>query len=92
MMDRKVISHYGDSLPVVYGLVMGIETFWIVFGPISCSVELIICQLINSLTDTFDHWIEILKLKSDMKQDNSSSNRHENGCDDVEINVLSCEM
>ena len=92
MMDRKVISHYGDSLPVVYGLVMGIETFWIVFGPISCSVELIICQLINSLTDTFDHWIEISKLKCDTKQANGISNRQEKGCEDVEINVLSCEM
>ena len=37
-------------------------------------------------------FIEILKLKSDTKQDDSSSNRYENGCHDVEINVLSCEM
>ena len=92
MMDRKIISNYGDSLPVVYGFVMGIETFWIVFGPISCAVELIICQLINGLTDIFDDWIEILKLKSDTNQAYSISNRQENGCEDVEINVLSCEM
>ena len=71
---------------------MGIETFWIVFGPISCSVELVICQLINSLTDTFDDWIEILKSKYDTKQANGIPNRHEKGCEDVEINVLSCKM
>ena len=92
MMNTKFASYLGDSFSLVYPVLMVFETFILVFGPISCAVELLICQLINSLSDAFDDWIELLRFHSDTNQADSNPNDKGNSSEAVAINVLSSEM
>ena len=91
-MNPKFSSYLGDSFSLVYPVLMVFETFILVFGPISCAVELIICQLINSVSDAFDDWIELLRFNSDTHQADGTPNDKGNSSEAVAINVLSSEM
>ena len=91
-MNTKFTSYLGNSFSLVYPVMMVFETFILVFGPISCAVELIICQLINSLSGAFDDWIELLRFHSDTHQADCTPNDKVNSSEAVAINVLSSEM
>ena len=43
------------------------------FGPISCAAEIVVCQLINSLTDLFEDWKDILKYSFQKLQINNET-------------------
>ena len=88
----EVFSNYGENFPVVYAVLMGTETFFFAFGPISCAVELIICQLINSLGDVIDDWIVLLKHNSDINQANNTTDIQKQGCQASTIDIDSSEM
>ena len=92
MMNTKFASYLGDIFSLVYPVLMVLETFILVFGPISCAVELIICQLINSVSDAFDDWIELLRFNSDTHQADDTPNDKINSSKAVALNVLSSEM
>ena len=90
-MHREAISNYGSKFAGGYAAFMGIETFFFAFGPLSCAVELIICQLINSLSDVFDVWTKLLKQNSDLKTACNTPNTQKNDCHASAIDVELCE-
>ena len=89
-MSQEVITNYGNNFAGVYALLMGIETFFFAFGPISCAVELIICQLINSLSDVFDDWMKLLKHNSDVETTYNTPNAQKTDCHASAIDVDMC--
>ena len=58
--DEKFL-HYGDSLRIVYPILVVMLTSLCLFGPMTCSAELVVGQIINSITDLFSQWNSILK-------------------------------
>lgn len=82
-MNQHFLSVYIDSLPVVYGILLAIRTFFIIFGPINWAVEHTICQLINSLCDAFDSWIELLRSNSDAARIDDIPNSQKNDCEET---------
>ena len=90
-MNTKLTVNLGNSFTMVYPVLTAFLTFYLVFGPISCSVELIICQLINSLEGTFEEWIELLRFNSDTDQADSIPNNQDTSFKRVAIDALSSE-
>ena len=58
---ENVFYLYGHGIQVIYPCVYIICLFYGLLSPISCAAELVICQLINGLTDLFEEWIDLLK-------------------------------
>ena len=56
-----VFVRYGIYFPLVFPIIYTIETYYRLFGPMTCSAELVCDQIINSITDLFDDWIGALK-------------------------------
>ena len=76
----KLFFPYGSSIQVIYPLVYTINIFFALFGPISCAAELVVCQIINSLTDLFGDWMEVLKCNSGIQQLNNDGIAQEENC------------
>ena len=77
----KLFYTYGYSIQVIYPLVFTINVFCGLFSPISCAAELVVCQIINSLTDLFGDWMEILTRNSGIHQMNNCDIIEEQKCD-----------
>ena len=56
-----VFVRYGIYFPLVFPIIYTIETYYRLFGPMTCSAELVCDQIINSITDLFDDWIGALR-------------------------------
>ena len=59
-----VLALYGIFFPLIFPFIYTVETYFRLFGPMACSVELLCGQIIDSLTDLFDDWIDTLKCES----------------------------
>ena len=56
-----IFYRFGFNFQLVLPPIIAIQLFFVLFGPISCAVELLICQMINSLSDLFKDWKTILQ-------------------------------
>ena len=90
-MNTKLTVNLGNSFTMVYPVLTVFQTIYLVFGPLSCAVELIICQLINSLEGTFEEWIKLLRFNSDTDQADSIPNNQDTSFKRVAIDALSSE-
>ena len=77
----KLFYTYGYSIQVIYPIIYTINVLCGLFGPISCAAELVVCQIINSLTDLFGDWMEILKCNSGVQQMNNDDIIDEQNCE-----------
>ena len=59
----NIVYHYGSNYELFYPLLAAINSGFLFFGPMSCAAELLICQMINSLSDLFKDWTKILQNK-----------------------------
>lgn len=46
---------------IILSFIFAFQSLFLLYGPISCASELVICQYINSLTDLFKTWRQILE-------------------------------
>ena len=46
---------------IILSFIFAFQSLFLLYGPISCASELVICQYINSLTDLFETWKQILE-------------------------------
>ena len=60
-----VFVRYGIYFPLIFPIIYTIETYYRLFGPMTCSAELVCDQIINSITDLFDDWIDALRNRDD---------------------------
>ena len=58
-----LVYQYGSNYQLFIPPMFAITKFFIWYGPISCAVELLICQVINSLSDLFNDWKTMLQGK-----------------------------
>ena len=61
LTEDNIHCHYGSISPILLPFMQAFQIFFICFGPMSCSVELVICQLINSLSGLFKDWTDTLQ-------------------------------
>ena len=60
-----VFMRYGIYFPLIFPVIYAIETYYRLYGPITCSAELFCDQIINSITDLFDDWIKAFTSRND---------------------------
>lgn len=72
-VDEKTFLSYGISVQVIWPMLVTIQYVCTLFGPISCAAEIVVCQLIYSLTDLFDDWKDILRCGSQKLQINNET-------------------
>ena len=46
---------------IILSFIFAFQSVFLLYGPISCASELVICQYINSLTDLFESWKQNLE-------------------------------
>ena len=49
------------TFTIILSFIFAFQSLFLLYGPISCASELVICQYINSLTDLFETWKQILE-------------------------------
>ena len=64
-----VFVRYGIHFPLIFPIVYTIETYFKLFGPMTCSAELFCGQMIDSITDLFEDWIVALKTSHEEPKD-----------------------
>ena len=78
---------YGSNVQLVYPYMRTIQVFFSLFGPMSCAVELIICQMVNTVSDLFKDWETLLRDKPRRQSIHHPSPQHINitkSSDDLE--------
>ena len=68
-----VFVRYGIHFPIIFPIVYTIETYFKLFGPMTCSAELFCGQIIDSITDLFEDWIVALKTSHEEPKDKDSN-------------------
>ena len=58
---RNLLQTQSDVMIPVIAILFGIQFLFLLYGPISCASELVICQYINSLTEVFETWKQIIE-------------------------------
>ena len=79
--QHDMFYRYGWSMRSIYPVLYGIEIFLYCFGPISSAVELILCQIINSLSDLYDDWTFILRYYNELGSKTSNGDNDDLECD-----------
>ena len=69
----SIFNKYGYQYQVLLPPMNIIQNIFMLYGPISCAAELIICQIINSMSGLFKDWTIILQDKSGLHPKHPSS-------------------
>ena len=54
-------AKYGNDITIIYPIILTIQTAFIFFGPMACSAELVVGAIVESVTDVFCQWEDILE-------------------------------
>ena len=57
-------AKYGNDIKLIYPIILTIQTTFIFFGPMACTAELVAGQIVESVTDLFCRWENILECGS----------------------------
>ena len=57
-------AKYGNDIKLIYPIILTIQTTFIFFGPMACTAELVAGQIIETVTDLFCQWEDILECGS----------------------------
>ena len=92
--DDETFYRYGYSIKVIYPVLYAIQMIFCCFGPISSAVELILYQMINSLSDLFEYWTVILRHDKELGPQINNGDNDDKYCHTKkpEINVQHGEM
>ena len=63
LTEDNILKQYGSNYLPLYFLMVTIQVLSTLFGPMSCAVEVLICQMINTLSDLFEDWNTLLQGK-----------------------------
>ena len=61
---KKLLQTQSSVIIIVLSCLFAVQSLFLLYGPISMSAELVICQYINSLTDLFETWKQIIESDS----------------------------
>jgi hypothetical protein len=69
----NIVTNKTNNGPIIYKTLVGFEPFsmmvyffqifFTLFGPMSCTVELLICEVIGGLSEMFEDWQRVLRCK-----------------------------
>ena len=71
--NLETVQRYGAGLQIIYPILFFIEHLFLFFGPLACSAELIIGQIVDSIADLYGKWDESLKYSSKVTLNNDNN-------------------
>ena len=87
---KKLLQTQSSIIIIVLSCLFAVQSLFLLYGPISMSAELVICQYINSLTDLFETWKQIIESDSTLPtiHTNNIEMIHENKSEKYECRNL----
>ena len=78
--EQPSFADYKYTIQIVYPIIIIIEMLLIGFGPMACSAEIVIGQIVDSITDLYCQWELAFECSGTKDTKNSSDCEEENDC------------
>ena len=57
---HSIYKKYRFNYEIILPLLIVLQSLFVIYGPIPCTVELLICEMIDGVSDIFKDWTELL--------------------------------
>lgn len=71
-------AKYGNDIKISYPIILTFQNTFILFGPMACTAEVVVGQIVESITDLFCRWEDILECSSNGCTENMPYKRQTN--------------
>ena len=74
--NLEIVHSYGDGVQIIFPILFFIEHLFFFFGPLACSAELIIGQIVDNIADLYGKWEDSLKYGSKAPLNNECADKN----------------